>query len=111
MKSKILFILVLVLLIFLANAALNMYSKSKEAKSYLEATQQEFSNLEGQYNNAKEDLEYLNSGTGLERELRAKFDLAREGEKAVLIIEEDLPEIQEPEERTFWGKVKNWVSF
>lgn len=88
-----------------------MYSKSQEAKRYLEATEKEYSGLQEQYESVTEDLNYLNSNTGLEREIRSKFDLAREGEKAILIIEEDLPEIQEPKPKTFWQKIKDWASF
>ena len=111
MESKFLFVICLVLAIILANAALKMYKRSNDAKVYLDATKNEFLSLEDQYNRAKEDLNYIKSDTGTEKEIRSKFDLAREGERAVLIIEEDLPEIQEPQRKSFWKKVFDWASF
>ena len=109
--SKLLLIGIFAIMLFLANASFKMYSKSQEAKEYLEATEKEYTNLQEQYESVTDDLEYLNSGTGLEKEIRSKFDLAREGEKAILIIEEDLPEVKEPEPKSFWKKVVDWVSF
>jgi type II secretory pathway pseudopilin PulG len=111
LKSRIVSFLLLFLAILLLNSSIKMYLKSQEAGEYLNSTQEEYLSLKKQYDDAKEDLEYLNSSTGLEKEIRSKFDLVREGEKAILIIEEELPEIQEPKKKGFWGKIKSFVTF
>jgi hypothetical protein len=111
LDSKIFLLLVFLLAIFLANSALNMYLKSMDAKQYLNTTIDEYSSLEAQYDSAYSDLEYLKSETGIEKEIREKFDLARDGEKAVLIIDEELTPVHTPQKKTFWRKIKDWVSF
>ena len=111
LESKIFLFLVLIVMAFLINASLNMYSKSKEAKEYLDSVQGEYSSLESQYNLAKADLHYLSSVTGKEKEIRSKFDVGREGEKAVLIIEEDLPKVEVPKKKNILQKMWDWASF
>ncbi len=107
---KIVAFILLLVVILISNAALKMYKRSKDTKEYLKAVEIQYLALEARYNASTEDLEYLKSETGMEREIRSKFDLAKEGEKAILIIEEEEIEIEEPVKRSFWGRLKNWVS-
>lgn len=95
----------------LVKAAFNMHSKSKAAENYFLSTKKEYENLEYQYENVSKDLDFFKSDTGQEKEIRSRFDLGREGEKAILIIEENLPPTQEPVKKSFWKKVKDWASF
>jgi hypothetical protein len=110
LQMKIVLILVLIIALFLANASFNMYKRSSDTKEYLSAIEKEYVSLDSQYKAVVKDLEYIQSETGLEREIRSKFDLAREGEVSIVIIEEELPEIQEPKKRNLWEKIVNWVS-
>ena len=88
-----------------------MYQKSKSAKQYLNALEEEYSSLENQYESITDDLDSMESSTGIEKEIRAKFDYGKEGEKAIMIIEEKMPEIQEPKKKGIWQKIKNWATF
>jgi len=109
-NSKIVLVLFVLLAIFLGNSALKMYSRSSETEKYYKAVDHEFVSLESRYESVTKDLEYIKSNTGLERELRSKFDLAKEGEKAILIIEEEIPPLPEARKRTIWERIVNWVS-
>jgi cell division protein FtsB len=111
LSSKVILIILLALLFFLANAAWNMKTKSDSAQQYLDALEDEYKSLDSQYQEVTEELKVIRSGTGIEREIRSKFDLGREGERAIMIIEEEIPEIMEPKEENFWDKIKNWASF
>lgn len=111
LKSKILVLFLIIMAVVLINASWKMYKKSVQAEKYMNAVLEEYSALENQYESAGKDLDYIKSGTGFEKEVRAKFDLSREGEKAIMIIEEEPPEIQEPEKKGFWGTLKRWASF
>ena len=110
-SSKILLIVGILIAVLVANAAFKMYSKANDTKRYLNAVKNDFMNLEDQYSQVNDNLLFLQSNTGIEKEIRSKFDLAKEGERAIFIIEEDLPEIQTPQNKSFWKRVIDWASF
>jgi cell division protein FtsB len=105
-----LFLLVFGALI-LGNSAYNMYKRANDTQTYLNAKNEEYSGLEEQYNRAINELDYYNTETGIERELRAKFDLARDGERALFIINEEEEYVPKETEKSIWQKFVNWVSF
>lgn len=110
-KSKLSLLVLVIFAVLLINASWKMYKKSVDAKKYMYAVEEEFYSLEKQYKDVNEDLQYIKSGTGFEKEVRSKFDLGKEGEKAIMIIEDDPVQIKEPEKRGFWNSIKRWASF
>lgn len=111
LNSRVLLLVLLIIAIFFANGAYKMYKRSKDTRNYLSSMSQRFEQLESRYKNTKEDLEYIESDTGKEKEIREKFNLAKEGENAIVIIDEDPVEIQTPEKKNIWQKIVNWVSY
>jgi peptidoglycan hydrolase CwlO-like protein len=110
LESKWILALFIIIAVFLSNTALKMYSKSMQTKEYLQTTEKEFSNLQGQLSAVSDDLDKIYSDTGFEKEVREKFNLAKEGEKAIMIIEEELPLPPQPRKKNLWERIKSWVS-
>jgi cell division protein FtsB len=111
LSSVVVLILLILIVLFIGKSSIKMYKRSQETKSFYQAVEQEYSSLENRYQEISKDLEYINSDTGLEREVRARFDLSRKGEKAIFIIEEELPPLPPPKEKTFFEKTKDLFSF
>ncbi len=91
--------------------AIKMVKKTNEIKEYLRSSEKEYADLEKRYLEVYDDLEYINSNTGKEKEIRSKFDLSKEGEKVVFIIEEEVISAPPPEPSKWWQKAFDWVSF
>lgn len=111
LSSVLVLIILLIIAFFIARGSVNMYKKSKETQSFYETMKQEYAKLENQYQSASNDLSYINTLTGFEKEVRERFDLSKEGEKAIFIIEEEVFIPPPPENKTFWEKTKDWLSF
>ena len=61
------------------------------------------------------DIEHLQSDRGLEEELRSRFDVAKEGEQVIIIVEDyddtqarTVPRTRERQEDSFFEKLKFW---
>lgn len=66
------------------------WSKYRESNRRLEASVVELQHLEGQYEDLKKERAHASSTTGVESQIRSKFDLAKPDENVVFIISEDV---------------------
>lgn len=87
--SKLVLIVLLLIFIFVLRGAWDIFQKSQVSKEKLERTQAEFEQVEAKRVNLEADLERLKTETGIEAEIRSKFDVAREGERVIVLIEGD----------------------
>jgi cell division protein FtsB len=78
-------ILMLVISLFIANGAWNMYQKSKTSLNNKEATEQELSELQQRKDSLSEDINNLSTDRGIEEEIRERFMVAKEGENVVVV--------------------------
>lgn len=108
LNSKILFLFVLFLAFLSLRASANAYLTYKETEKRLLNIQKEYDLLEARSTAISKDLNYLNSQTGKEKEIRAKFDYAKEGEKAIFIIEEEVVIPESIPEKGFWQKTREF---
>jgi cell division protein FtsB len=91
-------IAVLVLLSgFLAVSAYNRYEIAAETKERLEARQAELDKLEERAQMLEARVEHLKDERGVEEELRTRFDVAKEGEEVVIILEDAEVDVVSPE--------------
>lgn len=88
LDSKIFLIIMIIIAFVFGKAAFFMNKQKNETQKMVANITSEFNVLNERYSNAQKDLEYMNSNTGKEKEIRERFDLGREGEKAIFIIEE-----------------------
>ena len=110
-SKPILFILIIILA-FLAHGTWGIYKKSKQSKETLNVVQIEFDKLKEREEAIEKKIGRLGTETGLEEEIRSKFDVAREGEKIIVIVDnDDLPPVIEEKPGVIKGiftTVKSW---
>lgn len=87
-ESRVVWVVLLVLAVFVSISTFERYTIAKdmagdraEAEAELEALKKRHSDLEA-------EVKYLSNERGIEAEMRRQFDVARDGEKVVVIVEE-----------------------
>lgn len=116
MKKKlcsnfVIFILVMILA-FMIRGALSLYFKAQDGRKMLETDSVSLLSLEDRAEKLKSDLDYYRSDVGREEKLRNNFVVAKEGEQAIFIIDEEEEEVLEEDIGTFqniWQKIINLV--
>lgn len=78
-------------------------AKRIESAAELEALEQRATALEA-------EIDKLSTPRGQEEEIRQKFEVAREGEEVIVILDPEEEEVveEEVEEPSLWQKILNW---
>lgn len=83
-------LLVLLLLLFAVfNGAYNMYDKYSRNSAELDQALEEAERMRERKEELTEELAYLETRKGVEEEIRNKYDVVKEGEKVVVIIDDE----------------------
>jgi len=96
-------ILLFIILFFVAKGSWGVYKKYSLSKSELENSQSDLAVLEEKKQTIETKIEKLQTETGIEKEIRSKFDVAREGEKLIVIVEDKVAEEIVVEKKGFFG--------
>ena len=96
-------IILSIILFFIAKGSFGVYQKYSLSKNELNNSEKELSTLQEKKDNIFAKVEKLETETGIEREIRSKFDVAREGEKMIVIVEDKVKEESVEEEKGFFG--------
>lgn len=83
-QGIVLFLAILVLL-----SALNRYLIAADMADRRTAVEAEIHSLETRRQSLEEEVKYLSNERGIEAEMRRQFDVAREGEQVVIILEDE----------------------
>jgi cell division protein FtsB len=102
-------------------AVYDRYVVAEEMEQKLEAKQAELSHLKQRAQALESKVKYLEDERGIEEELRNRFDVAREGEQVVVLIDQKKTGNEEassvpnsivpesiPTEVSFWHALKFW---
>ena len=119
MYSKMSIVLLFFLAFFIGMSAYERYSVEREMAARLEARHNELESLKQRAAVLESDVEHLQNERGIEEELRSRFDVAKEGEQIVIILEdEEEKEVHtETEKKTqgtqetngaWWDMLKFW---
>lgn len=112
-RSKLVLLFMLVLVIFLARGSTSTYLKERESRIEVDRVMREKVELEKRYQVMSEQSEALKSDIGIESEIRSKFDVVKEGEGVIVIVEKDAPVVEEDKRgvlRKFWDSVRgSWL--
>lgn len=73
----------------LANGLFNMYGKARESLDRKNFSANSLMQLEQREAKLKAQIDRLNSRTGLEEELRNRYSFSKEGERVIVIIEDE----------------------
>jgi cell division protein FtsB len=106
--SKFIILVLLLLLFLLVRGTMGVYQKSKESNGRENSSAVSLSKLENRKSQLEKDLEILNSNVGIEEQLRTRYSFSREGEKVIIIIDEDVEEIAVPEKKGIVDKTVSW---
>jgi len=85
--SKFTIAVLMVLIGFLSVSVYERFSAMRMIAEKRAEKERELQDLEVQASTLRAKLEYLEEGRGVEEELRSRFDVAKEGEQAVIIVE------------------------
>lgn len=108
-RSKLVLLFMFVLVVFLARGSMSTYFKERDSRLEVDRVAREKSDLEKRYLVMSEQSEALKSDIGVEAEIRSKFDVVKEGEGVIVIVEKDVPVKEEDKRgvlRKFWDGVK-----
>ncbi len=106
--SKTVLFLLLVVLVLVSRGVVNVYLKEKESRIEMERVAVQKAELENRYGQIKNRADHLESDAGIEAEIRSKFDVVKEGEGVIVIVDKELPVVEEDNRgvlKKFWDSV------
>lgn len=99
--------------IFLTRGAFSAYTKERDSRVEVGRALKEKDILDKRYQIISEQSDSLKSDIGIESEIRNKFDVAKEGEGVIVIVDKDMPIIEEDNRgvlKRFWDSVRGVFS-
>ncbi len=112
---------ILLLSAFFANSVYDRYTVASEMKAKLDVKRAELEELNQRAQALDSKVKYLEGERGIEEELRNRFDVIKEGEQVVILLDERRKEGEETnvssgtiledieaEEKSFFGFLKFW---
>ncbi len=108
--SKVTLIILALLVIWLSFNVFSMYKKERDTRLRRIEQREVLDELEGREASLKEEIERLSTERGIEQEVRSKFEVGKEGEEVVIIVDNpDDEDVNKKEiEKTFWQKIFSW---
>lgn len=112
--SKITIAVLVVLTVLLANATWNAYQNTRFTERNEEEALRELESLEERANFLRTETAKLRTPEGIEREIRENLPVAKEGEKVIILVEENEDGVQEAtsseaREEGFWQRFFPWI--
>ncbi|MEK7607728.1 MAG: hypothetical protein AAB484_02295 [Patescibacteria group bacterium] len=113
LHSRYVIAILFILCILLGRAVWNMYGKYEKSKTIAERTKVEFSALEKREKLLNQGITDLNTNLGKEREIRERFRVVKEGERMIVLVEnESLSEsISSIAWKSWWDKLSGFFGF
>jgi len=110
--SPIVLVILLILLGFLVYSVAGLIKKEKETAVKKENVLDKIDSLETREESLTQDIHKLETEEGIEDTIREKYQVVKEGEKMVVIVDEEkpTPEINSTKEHGFWNWLKNVFS-
>lgn len=102
--SPIMLVLLFLLTIFLIYKIIGIYEKARETNIKKLEVLSEIEELTEREKGLSEDIAKMKTAEGIEDVIREKYQVAKEGEKMVIIVEEQSPlEVDINERKNFWS--------
>ena len=86
--SKVVFVLLILIAVLLSISAYNRFIVAQETKDRLNDRKEDLEALEMRAEVLQGKVDYLENERGIEEELRNRFDVAKEGEQVIVILED-----------------------
>ena len=112
LRSPLALIILGILCLFMARIVYERYSIASEMATREAESKAELQTLEERRSKLKEKVEYLSNDRGIEAEMRRNFDVARDGEQVVIILDKKEEESKiEPLDVQVKEKAEPWYYF
>ena len=82
-------IIVLVVSLFIARGAYGVMKKENESARHVEVLVEKVAELEARKGELRQNIEKLETEKGIEEEIKEKFSVSREGERVVVIVDQE----------------------
>ncbi len=106
--SKTSILIVLVVVIFIFRGVLSVYAKERDSRMELSLLEKKKAELSDRLARVSANNDRLKTEEGIEAEIRSKFDVVKQGEGVIVVVDEKLP-VQEEDTRgvmkKFWDSV------
>lgn len=108
--SKAVIALLLIVLFLLAKGTIGVYKKASESASRENLSAVKLSKLEDRKSSLESEIDRLESRVGIEEELRTRYSFSKEGEKIIVIVNEEPPVVENHDENEggFIKKTFSW---
>lgn len=110
-QSKLLLAVLILLTVFSLRSVYERYQVASEMAEKRQAVAAELSALEERKEALSERVEYLSNERGIEAEIRRQYDVAREGEQVVIIVDDSEPEPEVAGVATSTEEKRPWYKF
>lgn len=91
--SPVVLVLLVLMLIFLTRGVWGMYQKASLSEEKRLLAETEYQELEAKRRSIEADIEQFHTETGIERQVRSKFDVVREGEQVIVLVDPETPPV------------------
>ncbi len=98
--SKTTIVILFFLFLLTARGLFFVYQKERITRVEVARVQKQKDDLQKRYEIIKENGERLKTEEGIEAEIRTKFDVVKEGEEVIVVVDKDTPIIQEDKRGT-----------
>ncbi len=98
--SKTTIVILFCLFLLTARGLFYVYQKERLTRNEVARVQKQKEELQKRYEIIKENSERLKTDEGIESEIRTKFDVVKEGEEVIVVVDKDTPIIQEDKRGT-----------
>lgn len=109
MKRRLLVALLLILLAVAVRGLWGVYQKEQESRKLREEAEAQLQNLKKRESGLRESISQLKSDRGVEAVLREEYELARDGEGLIVIVEPNPP--PSAPEPTPFQRFRSWFSW
>ncbi len=106
--SKTVLLGLLIAIVLLTRGVYGVYAKEQESRAEVNRIKAKKVELEARFAEIKQNEEMLKTPEGIEAEIRSKFDVAKDGEGVIVVVEKDVPIIEEDRRgilKKFWDGV------
>ena len=108
--SKPVLILLIIIIVLLAKGTWGVYQKVQESSKNAALVKIELANLEKRKELLEKETQKLKSQEGIEEAIRKKFQVSKEGERVLVVVDKPLPPEAVEENQNFFHKMWESVS-
>jgi cell division protein FtsB len=110
-ESRVIWVILLILATFVLISAYDRYQIARDMAERRAEVEREAKQLEERRAELEAEVRYLSNERGMEAEMRRQFDIAREGEQVVIIVEAEGSQVEPLATSTNSEEKRAWYRF